>query len=444
MHIFPQLRKLERKYPAELMVIGVHSAKFPNEKDGENLHQAVRRCELEHPVVNDAEFQVWQEYGCRAWPTLMFIDPQGKVIGKHEGEISYADFDRLLGSMIAEFDEQGLLNRQPVAYTRPAAPETALSFPGKVLADPAGSRLFIADSNHNRILVAALDGAVQQVIGSGIEGLADGFLSTAQFNHPQGMAVVGETLYVADTENHALRQVDLTAGAVKTIAGNGNQGQRRGGFGLGTTVELNSPWDLVHHNHKLYIAMAGCHQLWLLTLADGEVGPYAGSGMENISDGALSAATLAQPSGITTDGNRLYFADSETSAIRSAELDPNGRVRTIIGLGLFEFGDLDGEGHHVRLQHPLGVAWHDGALYVADTYNHKVKVIMPVARTAATLLGSGAAGHQDGVGAQAAFAEPSGISIALGKLYIADTNNHCIRAADLDTLEVTTLELRGL
>ena len=444
MHIFPQLRKLERKYAAELMVLGVHSAKFPNEKDGENLHQAVRRLELEHPVVNDADFRVWREYACRAWPTLMFIDPEGKVIGKHEGELAYEDLDRLLDRMVAEFDGLGLLNRQPIAYTRPAVAETALSFPGKVLADGEGGRLFIADSNHNRIVVAGLDGAVLQVIGSGVEGLADGDFAAAQFNHPQGIARAGETLYVADTENHALRQIDLAAGAVKTIAGNGNQGMRRSSFGPGPTVELNSPWDLAHHDHKLYIAMAGCHQLWLLTLADGEIGPYAGSGAENITDGGLAGANLAQPSGIATDGNRLYFADSETSAIRSADLAPNGRVRTIVGLGLFEFGDFDGAGHHVRLQHPLGVAWHDGMLYVADTYNHKIKVIDPAQRTAVTLLGCGRAGHRDGPGPAAAFAEPGGLSIADGQIYIADTNNHCLRVADLSTREVTTLELTGL
>ncbi len=444
MHIFPQLRRLERKYANELMVIGVHSAKFPNEKDKDNLYNAVKRYELEHPVINDAEFQVWQEYACRAWPTLMFIDPEGKVIGKHEGELSYPDFDRLIGGMVEEFDRQGWLTRQPVAYTREREPETALSFPGKVLADGAGDRLFIADSNHNRIVVASLDGAVKTVIGSGVEGLEDGDFASARFNHPQGMAQAGELLYVADTESHAVRQVDLAAGRVATIAGNGNQGMRRSGLGPGRTVELNSPWDLVYHQDKLYIAMAGCHQLWMLTLADGEIGPYAGSGAESITDGPLSSATLAQPSGITTDGNRLYFADSETSAIRSAELEPNGKVRTIVGLDLFVFGDTDGEGHLVRLQHPLGIVHQDGTLYIADTYNHKVKEVMPVARRVRTLLGAGTAGGQDGPGWQATFSEPSGLSIANGKLYIADTNNHQIRVADLDSLMVHTLELIGL
>jgi DNA-binding beta-propeller fold protein YncE len=435
------LRKLEHKYANELTVIGVHSAKFPNEKEKENLYNAVRRYELEHPVVNDAEFQVWQQYACRAWPTMMFIDPQGKVIGKHEGEITYEDLDRLLGEMVAEFDASGLLDRRTLAYSTEVEPDTPLSFPGKVLADETGGRLFIADSNHNRIVVTTLDGSVTHTIGSGQEGLADGDFVSAQFNNPQGLALAGDVLYVADTENHALRMVHLEAGNVTTIVGNGIQGRRRSGHFPGNETELISPWDLVFHDDKLYIAMAGCHQLWVMDLQTGMVGPFAGSGAESISDGALAEATLAQPSGITTDGNRLYFVDSETSAVRSAELDSRGRVRTIVGLGLFEFGDRDGEGHHVRLQHPLGITMRDGALYITDSYNHKIKLIMPVPRSATTLVGAGAAGFVDGDAEEAAFSEPAGLSIAGDKMYIADTNNHAIRVANIETWQVSTLQL---
>ena len=435
------MRRLERKYASELMVIGVHSAKFPNEKEKENLYKAVKRCELEHPVVNDSEFQIWQQYACRAWPTMMFIDPEGMVIGKHEGEISYEDLDRLLGQMVAEFDGNGLFDRAPVSYSVKAEPATPLSFPGKVLADEEGGRLFISDTNHNRIVVTSLEGVVTTVIGTGEEGLADGDFRTAQFSHPQGLALHGEGLYVADTENHALRRVDLAKETVSTLAGNGRQGRRREGHGPGFAVELNSPWDVAFHDDKVYIAMAGCHQLWVMDLQLGTVGPYAGTGGESIGDGLLAEATLAQPSGITTDGNRLFFVDSETSSVRSAELDPNGKVRTIVGLGLFEFGDRDAEGHFVRLQHPLGITHKDGALYIADTYNHKIKRIMPIPRSSSTLVGTGAAGHKDGGPELAAFSEPGGLSIAGGQMFIADTNNHLVRVADMDTWEVTTLNL---
>jgi hypothetical protein len=153
-------------------------------------------------------------------------------------------------------------------------------------------------------------------------------------------------------------------------------------------------------------------------------------------------AALAQPSGITSDGTNLYVADSEISSIRAVSLDPKGQVSTIVGVDLFEFGDVDGQGEMVRLQHPLGVTHYNGVLYVADTYNHKIKAIGPRLATATTFLGTGKPGLRDGEMAQ--FYEPGGVSIADGKLYIADTNNHAIRVADLHTKQVTTLQLNGL
>ena len=444
MHIFPQLRKLEKKYASELVVVGVHSAKFPTEKETDSLVAAVRRCELEHPVINDAEFQVWQQYSCRAWPTLMFIDPAGNVIGKHEGELTFEQFDQLMSGMVAEFDEAGIIRRSPLPTTPPRGPESALSFPGKVLADEASGRLFIADTNHNRILVSSLDGEVQQVIGTGEEALVDGPLAQAAFNHPQGMALEGDLLYVADTENHAIRRVDFAFGQVATLAGTGEQGYDRTGGRPGPSVSLSSPWDVTIHNGVVYIAMAGIHQLWSLDLESGIVGPYAGSGREAITDGPLPTSALAQPSGITHDGQRLYFADSETSAVRMADLDSKGSVRTVIGLGLFEFGDVDGEDFRVRLQHPIGITHHDGVLYVADTYNHKIKRVLSKTRSAFTVAGTGSPGHVDGPFAQARFSEPSGLSIAHGKMYVADTNNHAIRVADMEAGEVATVGLTGI
>ena len=444
LHIFPQLRKLEKKFASELAVVGVHSAKFPNEKDANNLAKAVQRYELEHPVVNDADFLIWQQYACRAWPTMLFIDPQGKVIGKHEGEITYESFDNLLGQMIADFDSAGWLDRKATILAPDRRQDTPLYFPGKVEADAASDHLFISDSNHNRIVITSLNGAVKEVIGSGEEGLVDGGFSQSAFNHPQGMVLVESTLYVADAENHAIRKVDLESKTVETIAGTGEQGFTREGREPGRLMPLSSPWDLAFHEGNIYIAMAGIHQLWSMNLADGMVGPYAGTGGESITDGPLAKSTLAQPSGITTDGKKLYFADSETSSIRGADLDPLGKVRTVVGLDLFVFGDVDGTTHNVRLQHPIGITYFDGTLYVADTYNHKIKKVLPVTRGAFTLLGTGASGHEDGPGNQAQFSEPSGLSISGGKIYIADTNNHAIRVADLDGTEVTTLEVAGL
>jgi len=441
------LRRLEQRFLNELVILGVHAAKFPNEKDKDNLYNAVKRYELDHPVINDVNMEVARAYEFRAWPTLWFIDPQGKLIGKHEGEMSYESLEDLVTRMVAEFEANGLLKRSPPPSIPNREPDTGLSFPGKVFADPSG-RLFICDTNHNRILVTNLDGEVQQIIGNGDPGLEDGPFANAAFDHPQGAVLDGEVLYVADTENHAIRKVDLSTGQVRTIAGNGRQGSVREGRLPGLSTELNSPWDVVANQGILYISMAGSHQLWSMDLAAGDVGPFPGTGQESLNDGPLASATLAQPSGITIgkggSGERLYFADSETSSIRSADMEPSGRVRTIVGLDLFIFGDVDGADHRIRLQHPIGITYHDGALYVADTYNHKIKKILPETRSSFTFLGDGNAGFSDGSGTAAQLSEPTGLSAANGKLYIADTNNHAIRVADLDSGELTTMEITGL
>jgi thiol-disulfide isomerase/thioredoxin len=446
MHVIPDLKKLEKKYANELVVIGVHSAKFNGERDTDNIRQAVLRYEIEHPVVNDWEMEVWQQYGVRAWPTLMLIDPAGKIIGYLSGEGIYEPFDKLISKVIEQFDARGQIDRRPfkLKLERSRAPASMLAFPGKVLADEKSRQLFIADSNHNRIVVLSLDdNEVKEVIGTGEIGITDGGFETATFNHPQGMALDGRTLYVADTENHAIRAVDFEKRQVMTIAGTGKQANRIDQLGgQGKQTALNSPWDLAMHGGMLYIAMAGPHQLWRMNPKTGGIAPYAGSGRENIIDGPLANAALAQPSGITTDNAKLYFADSEVSAIRSADLDPNGNVETIVGEGLFEFGDKDGKAKEVRLQHPLGVVYHDGGLYVADTYNNKIKRVSPKDKSSQTFVGTGEEGLADGERAQ--FDEPGGVSVAFGKLYIADTNNHAIRVADLKTKRVETLQIKGL
>ena len=446
MHVFPQLRKLEQKYSAELAVIGVHSAKFTIEKDTHNIRQAILRYEIEHPVVNDSDFRVWQRYGVRAWPTLMFIDPEGKIIGKHEGEIAVEAFDQVLAEMVRQFDERGLIDRRPLRFKleREKERDRPISFPGKVLADRASGRLFIADSNHNRVVVASEDGQVLEIAGSGQKGLIDGGFSEAAFNDPQGMTLDGDTLYVADTKNHTIRSADLAKKRVQTLAGTGEQAMMFHGGGDGLSTALNSPWDLALNDGTLYIAMAGFHQLWTLDLETREVRPHAGSGREQIVDGPLANAQLAQPSGIATDGQMLYFTDSETSSVRTADLGGDGNVATIVGLDLFTFGDVDGTGDQARLQHPLGIDVHEGVLLVADSYNNKVKRILPATRGVATLLGNGQPGHRDGPGMQAQFHEPGGLSVAGDRLYIADTNNHAIRVSDLEGREVSTMELRGL
>lgn len=441
-HVIPELKRLEEKFADELVVIGVHSAKFVNESDTDNIRQIVLRYELEHPIINDNNFAVWQTYGANAWPTFVLIDPEGNVLGFHSGENIYDLFNQVIIGMIAEFDARDLIDRTPLdlKLERENLANSPLLFPGKVLADPENNRLFIADSNHNRIVVTDLDGVVQAVIGSGRAGLQDGDFAAAQFFRPQGLTLAdANTLYVADTENHALRRVDLETGLVETVAGNGRQGRYEIFAGEGTAVPLNSPWDVLVVNGLVYIAMAGQHQLWQYDPVTQQVQVFAGSGREELVDGSLGSGGFNQPSGLATDGELLYVADSEASAIRTASLGHTGGIQTIVGTGLFDFGDVDGRGDEVRLQHPLGVVYADGLLYVADTYNNKIKRIDPATRASATFLGTGEDGWRDGH--DPLFDEPGGLSLGDGLLYIADTNNHAIRIADLNDGQVSTLVL---
>jgi DNA-binding beta-propeller fold protein YncE len=442
-HIIPDLKKLEAKYPNQLVVIGVHSAKFENEKQTENIRRIILRYQIEHPVYNDADFRVWQSYGIRAWPTQVLIDPAGYVVGKASGEGNYELIDREVARLIDDFRKRGLLNEEPLDLTleRASVGDLPLAFPGKVIADQKSDRLYIADSNHNRIVIARLDGTLLEVIGSGESGQADGTFDKANFNRPQGLALAGNLLFVADTENHLIRQVDLKSRAVTTIAGTGVQTRDYFKAGSARTIALSSPWDLQVVDRWLYIAMAGPHQIWRLDLDKKEISTFAGSGREARLDGAVLEAGFAQPSGLAARGETLYVADSESNIIRAIDLAKQ-RVKTIVGGDLFEFGDVDGKGDDVRLQHPLGVFPYGEKVLIADTYNHKIKELDPQRQSVRTLLGTGKPGQTDG--ATPSFYEPGGLSVAGDKLYIADTNNHAIRVADLKLNTTSTLRLKGL
>ncbi|MDQ3743359.1 MAG: redoxin domain-containing protein [Acidobacteriota bacterium] len=503
MHVIPDLRRLEEKYAKELVVIGVHSAKFENEKETENIRRIILRYGIEHPVVNDADFRIWHAYAVNAWPTLVVIDPAGYVVGEAAGEGNYEVLDKVIGQLVEDARKRGALDERPLklALERAKVGDLPLAFPGKILADERGERLFIADSNHNRIVVTRLDGTLLEVIGSGEHGARDGAFKEASFYRPQGLALDGESLYVADTENHLVRRVDLKTRTVETIAGTGKQLldlSVRGGPARSTPI--SSPWDLALVGRALYIAMAGPHQIWRLDLDRQQLSVFAGTGREAREDGPRDEAGFAQPSGLATDGKTLYVADAESNTIRAVSLDGTQRgetkagdanaddatrgdsktggvirddspagesdardakadgvrlrkaslsssvsgdeVQTLAGGDLFDFGDRDGEGDDVRLQHPLGLALHEGHLFIADTYNHKIKVLDPRARTVKTFAGTGKSGQTDGAGAS--FYEPGGLTVARGKLYVADTDNHAVRVVDLASKQTTTLVIRGL
>ena len=425
LHILPYLKQLEERFGDQLVVIGVHSGKFDNEKGDQNIKNAIQRYGIRHPVINDSRFKLWETFWVREWPTLILIDPDGFIVKRMAcSEKPYGKFDSEIDDLVKAF--HGKLNLKPlpqmVGVKRDA--EAYLSYPGKITADE--HILCISDSGHNRVLISDFAGNVTAVIGSGQAGSADGTFETCQFNQPQGLALSGDTLYIADTENHKLRLADLKRKTVKTIAG---------------TTALSSPWDLIVVANKLFVATAGSHQIWVYDVSTGKIEVHAGNGHESLLDGPALKANLAQTSGLTTDGKTIYFADSETSSIRCVGVEKNSSVTTIVGEGLFEFGDRDGVGDEVRLQHPLAVVFLAGKLYICDSYNHKIKVVAPAERSVKTVAGGGKPGFEDGKNETSAFSEPGGLAAVGNKLFIADTNNHAIRVLDLVSSTVSTIKM---
>ena len=409
LHVLDELRPLEATYDGELVVVGVHSPKFVHEADADALAAAVERYEVEHPVLDDPELVTWQAYTARAWPTLVLVDPEGYVVAQYAGEGHAHAIDALVAELREEHRVKGTLQPGGSPYVPPAVESGDLRFPAKAVALPSGGFL-VADAGHHGLVELAADAeTVVRRIGTGVRGLVDGSAATARFNEPNGLcllapdvaAAAGYDVVVADTVNHALRGVRLADGEVRTLAGTGRQWMQGDG-----TSALSSPWDVTWWRDRVWVAMAGIHQLWTLDPRTGAVEVAGGTTNEGLLDGPLTEAWLAQTSGLAVDGDRLWVADSETSSLRYVE---DGVVRTAVGTGLFDFGFRDGAADEALLQHPLGVtALPDGSVVVCDTYNGAVR---RWADGELTTIASG-------------LAEPSGAVVAGEHLVVVESAAH--------------------
>ena len=424
------MRELEQRFPEELAVIGVHSGKYHAERVTGRIREAAIRLGNTHSIVNDRQFRIWRSYTISAWPTLVIIDPTARVLGAHAGEFTAEMMTPVIAEMVLPFDRAGHLSRASthVPLDAPAISPGTLRYPGKLAVE--GDRMAIADSGHHRILIARLEGdgrraRLQRMVGTPEPGFRDG--DDPRFRAPQGMTFDGDRLLVADAENHAIRAVDLRRGAATTLAGTGTQLRTVADLRAGA---LSSPWDVTLADGTLYVAMAGIHQIWALDLAAGTGRVHSGSQHEDILDGPQQDAALAQPMGIVAGRDRLYFVDAESSAVRWAERDPAGKVETIVGTGLFDFGDRDGVGETALLQHPQGIARHpDGRLLVADSYNDALKWVDPASRRVSAWVRG--------------LHEPGGVACGPRSAYVADTNAHRIMWVDYTTAEMGEVRVEG-
>ena len=444
MHVLPLLRDIEHEFAGQpLTVLGVHSAKFDAERDPQRIREAMKRYGVEHPVAVDSDMKIWDRYGASGWPTIVVIKPNGKVAGIAGGEPDGNLLRAVIRGVMADARADGTLSKEPRPIKSSVSSDSQgpLAYPGKVLALASGD-LAVSDSGHHRVLVLDRAGKVRHTIGSGLRGWSDGSFAAATFDDPQGLAASpdGRTLYLADTRNHVVRKIDLKAATVETIAGTGALGEKPLDEELKNArdLALRSPWDLAvtPDNKRLIIALAGSHQLAVLDLATLKIRRLSGSGRETIADGAAEVSAFSQPSGISLTGGAIYVADSEVSGVRAVSVT-DGLSRTVIGTGLFDFGDRDGAVTQALLQHPLHVLAVDKgtALLVADTYNNKIKRIDLKAGTIATFY-SGAG--------ELALHEPAGFTREKsGSLVVADTNASRLLRISADGKTATAITIQG-
>ena len=416
LHVLDELRELEEKHRDTLVIVGVHSPKFVHEAEHQAVVDAVARYDVAHPVLDDPELVTWKQYAVRAWPTLVVVDPEGYIVAQHAGEGHAHAIAALVDTLEAEHAAKGTLRRGDGPYVPPAPEPGALRFPGKAVRLPHGGYL-VADSGHHSLVELAEDGeTVVRRIGDGERGLLDGSAEQARFSEPQGLALLPDgDVIVADTVNHALRRVDLASGRVSTVAGTGRQWwQNSPTSGPAREVDLSSPWDVAWFDGRVWIAMAGTHQLWTYDPATETVTAAAGTTNEGLVDGPAEEAWFAQPSGLAATEDRLWVADAETSAIRYVSRDVSREthtVTTVVGTGLFDFGHRDGDAAQALLQHPLGVTvLPDGSVAVADTYNHALRRYDPATGRVSTLATD--------------LREPSGAVVVDGDIVVVESARH--------------------
>jgi thiol-disulfide isomerase/thioredoxin/sugar lactone lactonase YvrE len=417
-----EIKALESKFSDGLAVVGIHTPRFAAEGQSETVLKAVNRLFLRFPVVNDAQWRLWRAFNIQAWPTTVLIDAEGQVVAVLVGENNKTELESRINDLLRDAQSKGVRSVQAAPTARKPEAKHALSFPSKLAA--GSDRLFIADTGHNRVLECTFEGRVMRTYGSGNAGFWDGKASEAGLREPTGLALGKDCLFICDTGNHAVRRVKLLASeiTVDTIAGTGKLGFSSPEEGNSRSLNLASPMDCVYANEKLYVALAGMHQIWAFDLLRNTAQRIAGSGAHGVGDGNLLAATFAQPTGLSLGRDALYVLDAGSSSLRQIKLS-DASVTTLVGGDVFDSGDADGSAGFAKLQFPNACIFDAvrNVVWIADSYNNKIKVFSPAKNEVKTL------------NVNYKLQEPAGLALADNALWIANQNAHELLRLDLKT-----------
>ena len=415
--------QLQTRYQGRLQPLAVNVPRFDCERDPQYVLKQLRRQGVSFPILHDGDWHAWQRFGVEAWPTVLLIDANGQIRERVVGLDSMAELERPLAALCDALpmptDDDARATNETAAE-----PRLPLRFPSGIAA--TADRLYVADSGHHRILECSHAGRVLRQFGMGTADFVDGDLEQAAFRRPQGLSLVRDVLYVADTGNHALRRIMLHSGRVDTICGNGRAGEPVEGIvASARDVALNQPQAVAATDSEVHLALAGDNRIWTYGLGRGELTCRAGSGQLEVRDGSGPMAAFAQPVALAAVQQTLYVCDALGSAVRSLQLR-NDTVQTLVGQGIWEFGDIDGPRERARLQNPQAIALSPDSplLWIADSGNGSLRTLRLGGGEVATVPLSR---RLQGV---------AGLSIAAGALWIAETDAHAVLRYDLSTGEL--------
>jgi len=448
MQILPEIKKLEKEYGNKLTVIGVHSGKFDNEKDFNSITKAVLKHDINHSVIDDSDLKIWNNFGVTAWPTLVLINPHGNVQKIYVGENDIKKLAKDVKKLISKYRHQINRSALPLVLEKNKIAKKVLNYPTKIeyaanfsYKAHNAAALFIANSGQNNILAVSLNGEIIAQIGSGRDDFEDGNFESASFNSPQGLLYKDGKLYVADTQNHAIREINFKDETVTTIAGSGHRGSVINSEAIDVKyAELASPTDIEFYpdSNKIAIANSGTHQILQYDLIKKKISVLAGNGKEGIDDGSYPQNSLAQTSDLAYYDGKLYFIDSESSSLRV--LNKEGSVKTLIGKGLFDFGYKNGKKETALMQHPLGLTVDDTGIYISDSFNHVIKKYNQHSGELSDFFGS-KKGEVLSSAAKTEFDEPDGIVSFLDRFYVVDSNNNRVVAINRNKLTSELLDV---
>ncbi|MGE8212871.1 MAG: hypothetical protein ACN6Q8_04675 [Stenotrophomonas sp.] len=421
-----EVARWQARNPGRLQLLVVQVPRFEFEREPQQSLKLLRRHGVSAPIVLDAHWDIWRQFEVQSWPTLVLLDAYGQERERLVG--AGAELDRALNSLCEgvprplEDDDAREIN---------AEPRLPLLFPAGLVA--TAERLYVADTGHHRILECNHAGRILRQFGLGSADLINGGLGEAAFNRPQGLALVRDVLYVADTGNHALRRINLTSGQVDTLCGNGRVGAPSAGV-------LAQPWDsALNHpvgvavaDNQIYVAMAGDNHIWSYDLGAKELRWRAGAGPVEVRDGSGHLAAFAQPCSVVAVQHTLYVADALGSAIRSVQLR-NDLVQTLVGQGPWESGNVDGPRLRARLQYPQALAMGPDSplLWIADAGNGSLRTLR---------LGGG---DLSTVNLPRRLHGPAALAVAAGAIWIAEADAHAVLRFDPLSGELSEVPIDG-